>query len=70
MKKNVYNTFCTIADHPWLRKDYIIDQQERDCFVTLCEFECDWAFKIKQLDFCHHNLASLIIMNYSNTSVG
>jgi hypothetical protein len=49
MKKNVYNTFCTQIDHQWLRKelkDSIIDQQERDCFDTLSEFEFVWAFRI------------------------
>jgi hypothetical protein len=46
MKKNVYSTFCIKIDHQWLRKESIIDQQERDCFDTLSEFECEWAFRI------------------------
>jgi hypothetical protein len=39
-----YNTFCTKIDHQWVRKDSIIDQQERDCFGALSKFE--WAFRI------------------------
>jgi hypothetical protein len=46
MKKNVHNTFCTKIDHQWLRKDSIIDQQERGSIGTLSEFESEWAFKI------------------------
>jgi hypothetical protein len=47
MKKNVYNTFCTKIDYQWLRKESIIDQQERDCFGTLTQWVwAEWAFKI------------------------
>ena len=38
-------------------KDSIIDQQERDCFGTLSEFERGLEFT--QLDLCYHNLVCL-----------
>jgi hypothetical protein len=34
-----YNTLYIKLDHQGVRKDSIIDQQERDCFGTLSEFE-------------------------------
>jgi hypothetical protein len=71
MKKNVYNTFYTKIDHQWLRKDSIIDQQERDCFGTLRHsVSVSELLEFRQLDFCYHNLVCLIIMKYSNTWVG
>jgi hypothetical protein len=53
MKKNVHNTFCTKIDYSyqWLRsvmeEGLYYDQQERDCFGTLSDFECEWAFRIE-----------------------
>jgi hypothetical protein len=41
-----------------LRKNSIIDQQERDCFGTLSLSE---LLKFRQLDFCHHNLSLAVL---------